>query len=206
MFIIDNKWVIFEHTFGSDTLYMKICRLSVQYPKNGQRCLISGQHTHRRATAGSDILHLMQLSLVHIGGRSALDGVDAQVTVYLKRCESFAHCRCEAFKTEAAMLEWLSRQQGRTMPVVVLLDGSGRQMASEAFASWLGAKRDDGAQQIIFAVGPASGWSDAARSRAQLLLSLGPMTLAHALARLVIAEQLYRAFTILTGHPYHGGH
>lgn len=149
----------------------------------------------------------MQWSLVHIGGRATkLDGVDALVTVYLERCESFAHCRSEAFKTETAMLEWLGRQQGRTAPVVVLLDGGGRQMASEAFASWLGARRDAGTQHIIFAVGPASGWSDAARSRAQLLLSLGPMTLAHALARLVIAEQLYRAFTILTGHPYHGGH
>lgn len=79
-------------------------------------------------------------------------------------------------------------------------------MSSEAFAVWLGARRDQGAQQMVFAVGPASGWSDAARARAQLLLSLGPMTMAHSLARLVIAEQIYRAYAILTGHPYHGGH
>jgi 23S rRNA (pseudouridine1915-N3)-methyltransferase len=79
-------------------------------------------------------------------------------------------------------------------------------MSSEAFAAWLGAKRDEGAQQLVFAIGPANGWSDAARQRASLLLSLGPMTLAHALARLVAAEQIYRAFTILAGHPYHGGH
>jgi len=58
----------------------------------------------------------------------------------------------------------------------------------------------------LFAVGPADGWSEEARSQARLLLSLGPMTLAHALARLVMAEQLYRTFTILTGHPYHKGH
>jgi len=55
-------------------------------------------------------------------------------------------------------------------------------------------------------VGPASGWSEPSRLRANLLLSLGPMTMAHSLARLVMAEQLYRAFAILTGHPYHGGH
>jgi 23S rRNA (pseudouridine1915-N3)-methyltransferase len=79
-------------------------------------------------------------------------------------------------------------------------------MSSEVFAAWLGTRRDEGAQHIVFAIGPASGWSDAAREQAKLLLSLGPMTLAHALARLVAAEQLYRAFTILTGHPYHGGH
>jgi 23S rRNA (pseudouridine1915-N3)-methyltransferase len=59
---------------------------------------------------------------------------------------------------------------------------------------------------MVFAVGPADGWSDASRAKAQLLLSLGPMTMAHSLARLVMAEQLYRAYTILTGHPYHGGH
>ena len=88
----------------------------------------------------------------------------------------------------------------------MLLDSRGRQMTSEAFAAWLGERRDQGAQQIVFAIGPASGWSDAARLRAQLLLSLGPITMAHALARLVMAEQLYRAFTILAGHPYHAGH
>jgi 23S rRNA (pseudouridine1915-N3)-methyltransferase len=88
----------------------------------------------------------------------------------------------------------------------VLLDSRGKPMTSEAFAAWLGLRRDEGAQHIVFAIGPASGWSEAARARAQLLLSLGPMTMAHALARLVVAEQLYRAFTILSGHPYHGGH
>jgi len=104
------------------------------------------------------------------------------------------------------MLEWLARQQGRTAAVAVLLDSRGRQMTSEAFAGWLGARRDEGTQHIVFAIGPASGWSETALERAQLLLSLGPMTVAHALARLVVAEQLYRAFTILTGHPYHAGH
>jgi len=104
------------------------------------------------------------------------------------------------------MLQWLSRQQGRTAAVTVLLDSRGRQMTSEVFAAWLGARRDEGAQHIVFAIGPADGWSEAARERAQLVLSLGPMTFAHALARLVMAEQLYRAFTILSGHPYHTGH
>jgi len=110
------------------------------------------------------------------------------------------------FRTEQALLDWLQRIEGRTPAITVLLDSRGRQMTSESFAAWLGTRRDQGAQQIVCAVGPASGWSDAARSRAQLLLSLGPMTMAHALARLVMAEQLYRAFTILAGHPYHTGH
>jgi 23S rRNA (pseudouridine1915-N3)-methyltransferase len=79
-------------------------------------------------------------------------------------------------------------------------------MSSEGFADWLRKRRDDGAQQIVFSIGPADGWSEGARKRATLLLSLGTFTLAHALARVVLAEQLYRAFTILTGHPYHSGH
>jgi 23S rRNA (pseudouridine1915-N3)-methyltransferase len=149
----------------------------------------------------------MNLTLAHIGARpGSKDEVDGLIAVYLGRCSGFAHCKAEAFRTEEALLDWLERQQGRTPAMAVLLDSRGRQMSSEAFAAWLGARRDEGAQQIVFAIGPASGWSEAARKRAHLLLSLGPMTMAHALARLVMAEQLYRAFTILTGHPYHGGH
>jgi 23S rRNA (pseudouridine1915-N3)-methyltransferase len=82
-------------------------------------------------------------------------------------------------------------------------------MSSEALAEWLGARRDEGAQHIVFAIGPADGWSENVRTDARRrrgLLSFGPMTLAHQLARLVMAEQLYRACTILTGHPYHKGH
>lgn len=125
---------------------------------------------------------------------------------YLERSSALARCRTEAFRSEDAFLEWLDRQQGRTPAIAVLLDGRGKQMSSEAFAAWIGAKRDEGSQQVVFAVGPASGWSDAARKRAQILLSLGQMTIAHALARLLMAEQIYRACTILTGHPYHTGH
>lgn len=149
----------------------------------------------------------MQLSLAHIGARAgSRDGFDPLCQLYLDRCSTFARCVTEAFRTEEAFFDWLDRQQGRTQAILVLLDSRGRQMTSEAFAAWLGARRDEGAQHIVFAIGPANGWSQSAHKRAQLILSLGPMTMAHALARLVVAEQLYRAFTILTGHPYHAGH
>jgi 23S rRNA (pseudouridine1915-N3)-methyltransferase len=149
----------------------------------------------------------MNLTLAHIGARpNSKDEIDALTAVYLGRCSPFAHCNSEAFKTEEALLDWLKRLEGRTPVIAVLLDSRGKQMSSEVFAAWLGKQRDAGSQQIVFAIGPASGWSDAARKRANLLLSLGAMTLAHALARLVMAEQIYRAFTILTGHPYHSGH
>jgi 23S rRNA (pseudouridine1915-N3)-methyltransferase len=149
----------------------------------------------------------MQITLAYVGARpNAKDGFDSLAQVYLDRCTPFARCRTEAFKTEEALLDWLGRLQGRTPAVAVLLDSRGKQMISEAFAAWVGARRDEGAQLLVFAVGPASGWSDSARQRAHLLFSLGTITMAHGLARLVIAEQLYRAFTILSGHPYHAGH
>ncbi len=149
----------------------------------------------------------MHLTLAHIGGRpSSRDGFEALTQAYLERCSAFAHCQAEVFRSEDAMVDWLAKRTGRTPPIVVLLDSRGKTMTSEAFAAWLGARRDAGAQHIFFAIGPASGWSHSAGLRADLQLSLGPMTLAHALARLVLAEQLYRAFTILSGHPYHRGH
>ena len=146
----------------------------------------------------------MQLTLVHVGSLAGRkDAFEALTQTYLERCSAHETCRALALKNEAALLEWVGKQKGRTAAVTVLLDGRGKQMSSEALAAWLGRQRDDGTQHLAFAVGPADGWSEGARQSASMLLSLGPMTLAHALARLVIAEQIYRAFTILAGHPYH---
>lgn len=149
----------------------------------------------------------MRVTLAHIAPRSASgDEFDRLTIRYLQRIEVYYPCEASSFRSEAALFEWIDRRSGRTPALVVLLDSSGRQMTSEAFAAWLSQRRDQGAQHIVFAVGPASGWSGSAPARAQLLFSLGPLTLAHALARLVLAEQLYRACTILAGHPYHCGH
>jgi len=152
----------------------------------------------------------MQITLAHIGSPPrSQDAFEGAVRDYLKRCVGVAACGIEAFRTEAAFFDWIGRQKGRTDPVVLLLDGSGRPMSSEAFADLLGARRNEGTQHVVFAIGPADGWSENARTEAKRmgrLLSLGPMTLAHQLARLVMAEQIYRACTILTGHPYHTRH
>jgi 23S rRNA (pseudouridine1915-N3)-methyltransferase len=156
---------------------------------------------------GRAILLSMQLTLAHIGPRpSARDPLGALAADYLTRCSILAPAHAHPFRTEPAFLDWLNRSSGRTRPVAVMLDSRGRSFTSEAFAAWLAAQRDCGAQHIVFAVGPASGWSAEALAHAQLTFSLGPLTLAHALARLVLAEQLYRAATILAGHPYHTGH
>ncbi len=149
----------------------------------------------------------MHLTLAHIGPKpNSKDTFDAPATLYLQRCSILAKTAAESFRTEAAFRQWLDKQNAREPVVSVLLDSRGRQFTSEAFAAWLGTRRDQGARHIVFAIGPADGWSPDARARAALLLSLSTFTLAHALARLVLAEQLYRACTILTGHPYHTGH
>jgi 23S rRNA (pseudouridine1915-N3)-methyltransferase len=85
------------------------------------------------------------------------------------------------------------------------LDPKGRALDSEAFASTLRTYRDKGAKGIAFLIGGPDGLAPEAGRRADLLLSLGPMILPHGLARIVLAEQLYRAATILAGHPYHRG-
>ncbi|HEX2085483.1 MAG TPA: 23S rRNA (pseudouridine(1915)-N(3))-methyltransferase RlmH [Solirubrobacteraceae bacterium] len=84
---------------------------------------------------------------------------------------------------------------------VVLLDERGRQMSSEGLAAWLEERRHEG-RDLCFVVGGAFGLE---LPRADLTLSLGPMTLPHQLARVVLVEQLYRAHKILAGEPYHHG-
>ena len=79
-------------------------------------------------------------------------------------------------------------------------------MSSPELATFLQQQMDRGTQELVLAVGPPDGWSDTIRGRTQLQLSLGKMTLPHQLARVVLAEQVYRAFTILNHHPYHSGH
>ena len=149
----------------------------------------------------------MQIVLAHIGPRPlSKDPMEGLASMYLGRSTAYARCQAESFRSVDAFFDWLEKQQRRAPAITVLLDSRGRQMRSEEFAAWLGRQRDNGAQQIVFAIGPADGWAESARERATLLLSLGPFTLAHALARVVLAEQIYRAFTILTGHPYHSGH
>lgn len=146
----------------------------------------------------------VEIILAHIGPRSAGgDEFHTLTELYVKRASAFVSSEAMPFRTEEDLLAWLNRKQGRTPPVAVLLDPRGRQMTSEALAGWVGERRDQGTRQMVFAIGPADGWSEAARQRAQLLLSLGSLTMAHALARLVMAEQIYRACTILAGHPYH---
>ena len=100
-------------------------------------------------------------------------------------------------------------ETGGTMPAPltpareVLLDERGSQHSSEQFAALLGRWRDDGVREVRFWIGAADGHGDKMRREADLLLGFGAMTWPHMLARAMLAEQLWRATSILAGHPYH---
>ncbi|OQW78223.1 MAG: 23S rRNA (pseudouridine(1915)-N(3))-methyltransferase RlmH [Proteobacteria bacterium ST_bin14] len=85
----------------------------------------------------------------------------------------------------------------------VMLDETGEMLGSVAFADRLGRWRDDGVREVRFMIGAADGFDDAAREQADLLLSFGRATWPHLLARAMLAEQLWRATSILANHPYH---
>jgi 23S rRNA (pseudouridine1915-N3)-methyltransferase len=84
----------------------------------------------------------------------------------------------------------------------LLLDAAGKAYDSQALAEWLGKQRDQGTREIIFVCGDAEGFPEALRQRVPRKISLSPMTFSHELARVMLAEQLYRAFAILSGSPY----
>jgi 23S rRNA (pseudouridine1915-N3)-methyltransferase len=154
-------------------------------------------------------LYLCAISAGRARGSKAKSNPAATLAAdYLARASHYLPCEAQTHTAEAALLAWLDhqRQSARTAPLLVLLDSRGKQLSSEEFAAHLGRLRDSGTQVVALAIGPADGWSPAARARASLMVSFGAITLPHELARVVLAEQIYRALTILAGHPYHCGH
>ncbi len=158
----------------------------------------------------------MDIWLATLGPRRTRKHASAEdlLLTYRDRIGHFCRCDTQNYATEEKFFGAIERGSAsgpnlsrRTVkPQLILLDGRGRAFSTEQFAQWLCQQRDQATQRLIFAVGPADGWSEAARARAGLLLSLGPLTLPHELAAVVLAEQIYRAFTIIEGHPYHLGH
>ncbi len=148
----------------------------------------------------------MRLTIASIGGRGRSEHCEALVAEYVKRTSAYVPVETGVFRTSEAFFEMLAKQRARAAAPVVLLDSGGKQFSSEDLARWVGRQRDEGRQRVIFAIGPANGWEKDDLAGASLVLSMGPMTLPHELARVVLCEQVYRAFTILAGHPYHTGH
>jgi 23S rRNA (pseudouridine1915-N3)-methyltransferase len=139
-------------------------------------------------------------------GKTKDPAIQSLTDEYLKRLSHYADTQGIALKDESALQKLCSGNARSARNTLVLLDSRGKQLSSEEFAKFLGDYQDRNPLPLLFAIGPANGFTAEIRQEANLLLSLGKMTVAHELARVVLLEQLYRAFTILKGHPYHLAH
>jgi len=139
-------------------------------------------------------------------GKTKNAAIQSLTDEYLKRLRQYSEAEGVSLRDEAALLKLCGRDGRGLRRGLVLLDWRGKQLSSEELAQFLRERQERSPAPLVFAIGPADGFSDATREQADFVLSLGKMTLAHELARAVVLEQLYRAFTILKGHPYHVGH
>jgi 23S rRNA (pseudouridine1915-N3)-methyltransferase len=121
---------------------------------------------------------------------------------YLKRLSRFAQIETIEVGDETALFKKLERRGNEAF---IFMDSRGKQFTSEEFSDLIGDFKDRGAQ-VTFAIGGPDGWSEESLKAANMKISLGRITLPHELARVVLIEQIYRAFTILEKHPYHCGH
>jgi len=142
-------------------------------------------------------------------GKTKEPAVETLTGEYLKRISRYADVAGIALKDEAAILSLAGgerqKNKNKERHKLVLLDARGRQFSSEELAKFL-EREQVNATPLLFAIGGSDGFSEEARRQAGFTLSLGKMTLPHELARVILVEQLYRAFTILKNHPYHLGH
>jgi len=139
-------------------------------------------------------------------GKTKNAAIQSLTDEYLKRLRQYSEAEGVSLRDEAALLKLCGRDGRGLRRGLVLLDWRGKQLSSEELAQFLRERQERNPAPLVFAIGPADGFSEATREQADFVLSLGKMTLAHELARAVVLEQLYRAFTILKGHPYHVGH
>lgn len=147
-----------------------------------------------KASAERDLFERYRARFAATGRQTGLGPLDE-----IEIAESPRRAADERREEEAA--ELLRRIGGGA--VLVMLEEKGKALDSAAFAENLARHRDDGARCVAFAIGGPDGHGRELAARASQTLSLGAMTLPHGLARVVLAEQLYRAAAILAGHPYH---
>jgi len=137
----------------------------------------------------------MKIYLYYIG-KPRDENANRLAEDYIKRANRFA--RCEMREIQPARFDPWAKHAAATK---ILLDPSGKVLDSVQFSRLIG-KAEDEARDLVFVIGGADGLPAGWRDRNCLLLSLSAMTWPHELARVMLAEQLYRAFTMLRGHPY----
>ena len=147
----------------------------------------------------------MKLTIAWIG-KTKNPAIQSLTDEYLKRLQQYCEAEGAALKDEAALLKLCGRDGRNARRYLVLLDSRGKQLSSGELAQLIREHQDRNPVPLVFAIGAADGFGEKIRAEADFILSLGKLTLAHELARIVVLEQVYRAFTILKGHPYHLGH
>jgi 23S rRNA (pseudouridine1915-N3)-methyltransferase len=141
----------------------------------------------------------MKILLVMLGKTRRAE-VQALLDVYIRRIEHYAEIEVVALRDGS--FSAFRKLKIDSSATVVLLDAGGKQFTSSQFARWLGDLRDRGARKLVFLCGGAEGFPEDVRSLTKQKISLSTLTMPHEFARVVLAEQIYRAFAILSGHPY----
>lgn len=141
----------------------------------------------------------MEIRLVMLGKTRRAE-LRAMVDDYAERIRHYARLEINELRDASAIsLRKLKIDPAATL---VLLDADGKQFTSQQFARWLGDLRDRGAREVVFWCGDADGFPAELRARSMQRVALSTLTMPHEFARVVLAEQIYRAFAILAGHPY----
>ena len=155
----------------------------------------------------------MKIKLLFIG-KEKLEELHVPSHDYISKINNYNSFEIEAIpyikNTKSLTIERQKKLEGELIlkkiaqqEIVVLLDERGKEYSSLQFSQFLQQRFNSGCKNIVFLIGGAYGFSDELYQRANFILSMSKMTFPHKLARLLFVEQLYRAFTILKGEPYH---
>ena len=153
----------------------------------------------------------MKLHFVWLG-KSKDRHAAALVDDYLGRIKRFAPCEVSELKEPAGSTDErrvVAAESAKLLKAVerddfvILLDEDGREMSSTELADFIGQRQQSGTKRLAFVIGGFAGVSEEVKQRAPLQLALSRLTLTHELARVVLTEQIYRAYTLLAGLPYH---
>jgi 23S rRNA (pseudouridine1915-N3)-methyltransferase len=140
----------------------------------------------------------MRIRLLMLG-KTRRPEINAMLADYVKRIGRSCPIEVTEVRDGEAAVKKLDADRAAT---ALLLDAGGKVYDSTAFAKWLSEQRARGAREIIFVCGDANGFPELLRERVKLKISLSAMTYSHELARVMLAEQIYRALAILSGSPY----
>lgn len=141
----------------------------------------------------------MKIRLLMLG-KTRREEICSLLDDYVARIRRYAEVEISELRdSSSSAMRKLKIEPGAT---VVLLDAAGKQFTSQQFARWLGDLRDRGTRELVFLCGEAEGYPSELREGTRQKISLSSLTMPHEFARVALAEQIYRAFAILAGHPY----